>query len=191
MGIIVTILLSILGPIFRVMLPYLLAFSAGWYMCNQYHSKNNEQGKSSTITETVSKVSSGADLVVSAGVFGRRTKTVSLWGIEIPPEANDNATTSLRSIINEGDTVNIELKTGRSIGSNGVSGVVLHSGTNCNLEQLRRGWATASVVDKAFVAAQKEAETARVGIWKTKEPKKPKPFPWWKDELKEESTDGY
>lgn len=185
MSIIIEIVLQVAGFIFRTILPYLLCFCMGWYCSNKWHHRDNpdDGGRVITMTERVLTVDSGNEITTKAGLLGRRSRVTSLWGIDIPAEVADNATTSLRSIIQEGDTIEVEVKEGRRIGRADLSGIVVHSGMNCNLEQLRRGWAKATVPDKEFVAAQAEAEKAGRGIWKKKDPDKPhRPhFPWWKE----------
>jgi len=184
MSILLEVILQIGGFIFRTILPYLLCFIFGWYCCNKwYHRGEDDGGRTITTVERVLTVDSGNEITTRAGLLGRKSRVTSLWGIEIPTEATEDATISLRSIISEGDTIEVEIKEGRRIGRTDISGIVMHGGTNCNLEQLRRGLAKATVADKDFVAAQKEAEKAGRGIWKKPDPKKPhRPiFPWWRE----------
>lgn len=184
MSILLSIGSTLLGFVFRAILPYILCFGLGWYCCNQWHHKKEDTHRRiATTTETVLSIDSGTEIQVKAGLLGRRNRTVSLWGIVIPNEVKEFATSNLRSSLNEGDRIEVEVKEGRKIGINDTSGVVTHNGINYNLKQLRDGWATTSVEDKTFIAAQKEAEKAQRGIWqKKKDPKKPH-FPWWRDEM--------
>jgi len=186
MSIILEVVLQVAGFIFRTILPYLICFCLGWYCCNKWYHRgggSDDGGRQIVVTERVLTVDSGDEITTRAGLFGRQSRVTSLWGIEIPAEVADEAATSLRSIVSEGDTIQVELKEGHKHGRADNAGIVMHSGTNCNLEQLRRGWAKATVSDKEFVAAQAEAEKAGRGIWKKQDPKKPHHpfFPFWRE----------
>jgi len=127
-------------------------------------------GGPTVVAEVVVSVDSGNQISLKAGFFdrSRRTKTGTLWGIEIPVEAKEQAKENLSKFIAPEDEVRMEIKEGgKRIGA--ISGIVFATnGTNCCLEQLRSGWATATVEDKIFKEAQKEAQKGHKGVWKKK-----------------------
>jgi endonuclease YncB( thermonuclease family) len=176
---------SIISFIIGIILPYIIVFCLGWYCCNQWHHYREGGGILTNATAQVISVDTGSSLTTKAGLLGRRSHSVTLWGIEVPTEVEAAAHTSLSSLVHAGDTVKMHVKEGKKRSREEVSAIVTHNGDNINLEQLRRGWAKAVVSDADFVAAQTEAQKAHRGIWqKKKDPDNPhKPhWPFWKDE---------
>jgi hypothetical protein len=133
-------------------------------------------GPIETKAATVVGVESGNVVKLKAGIRerSRRTKNCTLWGISIPREVEVQAKTNLQKLLSGGDEIRVEIHEGADgwlddkFGD--ISGVpISKNGDNCCLEQLREGLAKATVDDKQFKAAQKEAQKARKGIWaKTK-----------------------
>ena len=175
---------TIISFIVTLVLPYILCFGIGWYCCSKWHDYRAGGGILTNTTAQVISVDSGEKITTKAGLIGRRSRVVTLWGIEVPTEVSAAAHTSLSSMIKAGDTVKMHLKEGRKRSRDEVSAIVMHSGDNLNLEQLRKGWAKAVVPDKEYVAAQSEAQKAHRGIWAKEDPNNPhKPhWPFWKDE---------
>lgn len=181
-----TILISLGTWLVKNLGIYFLCFCLGFYchyrLAKWWHGDAGPR-EAPTISETVAKVNSGNELLIKAGLFGRRTRKVILWGIEIPSDVADDARTHLQSLVKEDDDIRISIEQGRR-NITDISGVVTAwNGVNCNLDQLRWGLAKVTVKNADFVAAQTEAMKAGRGIWSKQDPDKPprprpRPWPW-------------
>lgn len=161
---------------------YALCFVAGFYSHIKLENwwRGDDEVSTLTMTATAVKAESGNRFTIEAGIFGKRTRNVVLWGLEIPTEIEGEALVHLSSLINKGDVISIAIEEGHKQLSD-VAGIVRsRNGANLNIEQIRMGLAKASISNKEFLTAQKEAQSAKRGIWKTTTVP-PKPFPWWKD----------
>ena len=176
---------SALALIVRYLGVYILCFAVGFYAHIRWERYwEGDSGKNTpTLTETVKEVASGNLVYVEAGIFGKQTRSIILYGIEIPMESEMDAKNNLSLLVAKGDTISIAIKEGRAVFGDIVG--IIHSrlGVNCNIEQVRLGFAKTNTKDKDFLLAQKEAQQAHRGIWKN--PDNPKPKPWWHDEEKE------
>lgn len=178
------LLLQVAGFVFRTIIPYILCFCIGWYCSAKWYGTDDESvGRDVDFSASVLSVDSGKEITIKAGLLGRANRTVSLYGIDIPEEVHENATISLQSMIANDSSVKVTISNGLRIGRADISGVVISNGVNCNLEQLRRGWAKTNVSNKEFVEAQEEAKKAGRGIWKKDKDDERRPFfPWWREE---------
>ena len=175
------LLTNVIAPIFKVLLPYLLCAAIGFYFGYQWNSaKQQRLVNFETIEKEVKSIESATALTVKSGLFNRQSRSVTLWGIDIPDTVAKDALTRISTIIIIGDAIKIEIKQGNRIGNAAISGIVTASnGVNCNLELLKKGLAKATIVDSTFLAAQTEAQKAKLGIWQVPiGPNKPKPWPW-------------
>lgn len=183
MGVLFSVIGTVISFILTAIIPYIIVFCLGWYCCNKWHDRGANGTLRTTGTAQVISIKSGDEIVTKAGLLGRRSHSVTLWGIEIPAGVSSQATENLKSMVKTGDTIKYLVKEGRKRSRDDISAIVTHNGQNVNLEQLRQGLAKAIVTDKEFVAAQSEAQRAHRGIWQKKDPEPRKPHhPFWHDE---------
>ena len=145
----------------------LAAFAAGailtWRWCHR------DEGKTYTESFTVASVANGATITARAGILGRSTRPVYLAGIAAPglndplgPQSREN----LAGLA--GPTIRVKSK--ERIGlAKPIAGTCYGStGADLAVAQLRAGLAKCeSQATAAQIAAQKEAQKAKRGLWET------------------------
>jgi endonuclease YncB( thermonuclease family) len=142
----------------------LAIFVAGFALCWHLEHRTPE-----TFSDTLSvaSVANGATIQARAGLLGRASRPVFLAGVSAPglndplgPESRDN----LASLA--GDTIRIESET-RPIGAKPLVGQCFgDTGADLAIAQLRAGLAICeSGATKEQIAAQKQAQTAKRGLW--------------------------
>ena len=157
--------LTILFPLFQKALPYILCVVLGLWLYHKITHLGGSATDTSVVAESVVSVDSGNQLTIKAGLLGRKTRSLTLYGIEIPDAVSTQAADNLKRLVAAGDSVRVEIIEGRKRLTD-ISGVVsAENGVNCCLDQLRRGLAQTSVSRKDFISAQKEAQKNKLGIW--------------------------
>ena len=167
----VSLIFSILLPILKKTWTYLLvlgiAFFVYYKIKNWFRAPNND-----VRVETVVEVDSPNVIKVKTGLLGRRTKSLILYGIEVPEEQYEDAMDMVNSYVAKDDQVNTEQV--------GNYYKIWSRGVYINKELILAGNAKLNQNDDDLLDAQSDAQNNQRGIWWDYE----KPwFPWWDKEL--------
>lgn len=143
-----------------------LCFVAGAIVCWKW---THRESRLFSYTLPVVKVENGATLQVQHGLLGRRTRPVMIEGISAPG-LNDHLGPESKENLQElaGATIRLT-STDRPIGAGLLVGTVWgDTGQDLGLAQLRAGLATCQTgATKDQFTAQKQAQTAKRGLWET------------------------
>ena len=128
-----------------------------------------------SITATIASVTSGNQIEIQAGLLGRKTRTVTLYGITIPSPQETQAKDNLTKLLPVKSQARIEIIDGHKLITD-ITGIIYTGDKNINTDQLTKGLAQNTSGRKDFYYAEKEAKKNKIGIWhEEKETKKH----WW------------
>jgi endonuclease YncB( thermonuclease family) len=141
-----------------------VCFVAGAIVCWRW---THREARTFSDSFHVTSVENGATIAVQAGVLGRRSRLVMLQGVTAPGLNDPLGRESQSNLAGlAGETVRVESHS-RSVGAATIVGTC-YGATNADLAlaQLRAGLATCeTAATKPQLAAQKEAQKARRGLW--------------------------
>lgn len=189
---ILTVILGLLTTVLRNFWPYILAGVLAIYCYHRVTSwwRGDSASDTKTHTAVVASLDSGNQLTIKSGLTGRQRHKVILYGLEIPDTVAEQAKDNLARYIAANDTVRLETIGKWKVFGDNTCIVLSENGTNVNINQLKMGLAKNYAGHKDFVWAEAEAKKNGIGIWKDNKPPKPRPFPWWRDEIEDLSPAG-